>query len=222
MFLTLNWCLASEYASLALTWQRTNSSQLTRERSRVHRRWASCLRSKVTSNLYCYCSICRDETCPNEPHLLNKYKINKGFSYFNGIRISSVINILTPYKMNKYYHVLHLASLFISYMPFILFRVCVNDIMLYELCIWTKFPAFSRWRLWCVHYTGGNPLRHVMQHLLRFLLDGWSWITYFFACLIWDHAKCYMVFLGMTRMEVLLLYNWHANMGRMGTTKICI
>ena len=30
-----------------LTWQRTNSSQLTWERSRVHRRWASCLRPKA-------------------------------------------------------------------------------------------------------------------------------------------------------------------------------
>ena len=48
IFLTLNWCLAFEYTSLALTWQRTNSSQLTRERSRVHRRWASCLRSKAS------------------------------------------------------------------------------------------------------------------------------------------------------------------------------
>ena len=34
MFLTLNWCLASVYVSLALTWQQTNSSQLTRDRSR--------------------------------------------------------------------------------------------------------------------------------------------------------------------------------------------
>ena len=34
-------------SSLALTWHRTNSSQVTREQSHVHRRWASCLRPKA-------------------------------------------------------------------------------------------------------------------------------------------------------------------------------
>ena len=47
LFLAINWRLASEYVSLSLTWQRSNSSQLTIERSRVHRRWASCLRLKA-------------------------------------------------------------------------------------------------------------------------------------------------------------------------------
>ena len=47
LFLTLNWHLATEYVSLALTWQSTNSSQLTRERSHDHRRWASCLKPKA-------------------------------------------------------------------------------------------------------------------------------------------------------------------------------
>ena len=47
LFLSLNWCLASEWVSLALTWQWTNSSKLIRERSRVHWRWASCLRPKI-------------------------------------------------------------------------------------------------------------------------------------------------------------------------------
>ena len=42
-----NWRLASEYVSLAPTCQPTNFSQLTRDRWRVHRRWASCLRPKT-------------------------------------------------------------------------------------------------------------------------------------------------------------------------------
>ena len=33
--------------SIALTWQQINSSELTRERSRVHRRWAFCFRPKA-------------------------------------------------------------------------------------------------------------------------------------------------------------------------------
>ena len=43
-----------------------------------------------------------------------------------------------------------------------------------------------------------------------------------FAYLITNHAKCYLVFLGIIFMEVLLLNNLHACMGRMGATKICI
>ena len=47
LFLSPNYLLTSEQFSLTLACQRTNSSQLTRERSRVHRRWASCLRPKA-------------------------------------------------------------------------------------------------------------------------------------------------------------------------------
>ena len=50
---SLNWHLDSKYFSLALTWQRTNSSQLTQEKSRVHRRWASCLNHKIKANHCC-------------------------------------------------------------------------------------------------------------------------------------------------------------------------
>ena len=54
MFLTLNWCLASEYVSLALTWHRTNSSQLAIYRNRV------CVDlSKLKNPLKCSRVLCR-------------------------------------------------------------------------------------------------------------------------------------------------------------------
>ena len=74
LFLALKWRLASKYVSLALTWQRTNSFQLTREPSWVHWRWASCSRPKAClhglsnqgsfpyldwiSTIYLSCSMC--------------------------------------------------------------------------------------------------------------------------------------------------------------------
>ena len=37
---------------------------------------------------------------PNQPHLLNKYPINMGFSYFHGTVIFSRINIILPYQID--------------------------------------------------------------------------------------------------------------------------
>ena len=40
--------ITSAYTALALLWHWTNASQLARERSRVHRRWAQCLMSNAS------------------------------------------------------------------------------------------------------------------------------------------------------------------------------
>ena len=39
-------------------------------------------------------------TIPNQPHLLNKYQINMGFSHFHEFRILSAIYILAPYQID--------------------------------------------------------------------------------------------------------------------------
>ena len=44
----------------------------------------------------------------------------------------------------------------------------------------------------------------------------------FFACLIRNQAKCYLVFLGIICMEVLLFNNLHECMGCIGAVKICV
>ena len=40
------------------------------------------------------------KSTPNQPHLLNKYQINMGFSYFHGIAILPGINILKPHQID--------------------------------------------------------------------------------------------------------------------------
>ena len=47
----------------------------------------------------------------------------------------------------------------------------------------------------------------IKQRLQLFTLDGWQWIRHCFACLIRNHAKCHLVFLGIICMEILLLDN---------------
>ena len=37
---------------------------------------------------------------PNQPHLLNKYKINMWFSHFYEFGILSLMNILAPYQID--------------------------------------------------------------------------------------------------------------------------
>ena len=102
---------------------------------------------------FCRCwSVYWDETCPNQPHLINKYQINMGFLYFHGIWILSVINILARYKINKYNIIRQVCS---YDMLFIELRVCINNILLYELNIWTWFYSFLPRRPLCVHYTSG-------------------------------------------------------------------
>ena len=39
----------------------------------------------IVTGLYSCWSVYWDKTCPNQPYLLNKYQINRGFSYFHGI-----------------------------------------------------------------------------------------------------------------------------------------
>ena len=38
--------------------------------------------------------------CPNQPHLLNKYQINMGFSHFHEFGILSGMYILAPYQID--------------------------------------------------------------------------------------------------------------------------
>ena len=50
--------------------------------------------------LYASCQSEMLVSIPNQPHLLNKYQINMGFSYFHGIGVLSGINILVPYQID--------------------------------------------------------------------------------------------------------------------------
>ena len=105
-------------------------------------------------------------------------------------------------------------------MLFIRLRVCVNDILLYELCIYegdfqllsadvygaSATPVVFRWDMSSNVYYGS-------------LWMGNHGLVIYFACLIRNHVKCYLVFLGFILMEILL-NNLQAYKGRMGATKI--
>ena len=112
-------------------------------------------------------------------------------------------------------------------------QVCSSDMLLFYLahsmCKWYLVvravymnEIFQFLLLTSVVYTGCLSMRHLKRRSLRFWLGGWPWIIYFFAHLIGNHAKCYLVFLGIIWMEVLLLNNLHACMVCMGAMKICI
>ena len=108
-----------------------------------------------------------------------------GFSYFHGIWILSGINSLVPCKINKYYNLLHSACLFICYFIYSAPGACVNDILLYELCIWTRFFSFllSRSMVRSLHWWSFSQTHHA-QRLLRFALDGWPQIMNILCILI--------------------------------------
>ena len=115
MFLTLNWCLASEYVSLALTWHRTNSSQLTRERSRVYRRWA-----------YCWSSKARLHRSSNQGLSLLRDRLSGVLSFVPAVLLS----ILTP-----------LLAIFMARDGLIvLFKFCCAHARVFEKTLVHEFP----------------------------------------------------------------------------------
>ena len=131
-----------------------------------------------------------------------------GFSYFHSIGILSVKNILAPYKLNKYYNFCFL-KVCSSDMLFIRLRECVNDILLYELCIWTEFFSFlSRM---CMVRSRHRPMVFRSGTLSNVYCGHFGWVTndhgldVFFACLIRIYAKSYLLFSGIRCMEALLL-----------------
>ena len=70
LFLSLNWRLVSEYVSLALTWQRTNSSQLIRERSRVHWSRASSSNPKACLHWSSNWGFYYPDSCTSSPTMI--------------------------------------------------------------------------------------------------------------------------------------------------------
>ena len=71
-------------------------------------------------------------------------------------------------------------------------RVCVKYILLYELCIWTRFFSFlPRTFILRSLHRGSCGQTYVKQRLLRFSLDGWKWIR--FLCLFYK-KPCEMLF----------------------------
>ena len=106
-------------------------------------------------------------------HLLNKYQINMGFSYFQGIATLSVINILAPYQINKYYNFLHSACLFFWYAIYAAPSMCkwyfvVWVVYMSEIFLLLSAVVNGAFTTYC-----GLTLTHVKQRLLQFSVDEW-------------------------------------------------
>ena len=134
--------------------------------------------------LLCFCwSVYWDETCPNQPHLLHKYQNNIDFSYFQGIGILSVMNILASYKINKYHHLFYSSNLFIWYAIIFVWEDSYV-IFWYERDSWA-YHGRPRTSMWSVHYTGRGrpcgafitPVVFAQTCLPTFTTDNFGWVT---------------------------------------------